>query len=311
MPLPTLPEQPAVDPAGDYARAQAWAMLQARYADAGNYAVWAHQTLQILTDELKNITDTDVVTAKLADLLAVLNAMPATTITYTDAGFSDSTLTTLKSRIESDLATSHTGLGTAEAALFARHEARVAAERAKAYTEITTQFSSGGWDMPPGALLAKQTEMNNESGKRLTDTSADVMTESARLAVEYNKTVLQYAMGLVGLLGELYNDKVMRDFEKAKTQVTLDLEALKIKAAVLSDAARLELDAALRETTTRVETLRGLAQGAMQMIASAMSSVSSSTSFGWSAGASTGYDGDITTHSADKRYAVDKGVNPA
>lgn len=285
-------------------------MLQARYADAGNYAVWAHQTLQILTDELKTITDTDVVTAKLADLLAVLNAMPATTITYTDNGFSDSTLTALKNRIESDLATSHTGLGTAEAALFARHEARVAAERAKAYTEITTQFSSGGWDMPPGALLAKQTEMNNESGKRLTDTSADVMAESARLAVEYNKTVLIQAMGLVDLLGRLYNDKVMREFEKAKTQVTLDLEALRIKASVLSDAARLELDAALRETTTRVETLRGLAQGAMQMIASAMNSVSSSTSFGWSAGASTGYDGDITTHSADYRYAVDKGVKP-
>lgn len=296
MSLPTLPAQPQVDPAGDYARAQAWAMLQARYADAGNYAVWAHQTLQILTDELKNITDTDVVSAKLTDLLAVLNAMPATTITYTDAGFSDSTLTALKNRIESDLATSHTGLGTAEAALFARHEARVAAERAKAYTEITTQFSSGGWDMPPGALLAKQTEMNNETSKRLTDTSADVMTESARLAVEYNKTVLQQAMGLVDLLGRLYNDKVIRDFEKAKTQVTLDLEALKIKASVLSDAARLELDAALRETTTRVETLRGLSQGAMQMIASAMNSVSSSTSFGFGGSASTSYSTNTNTN---------------
>lgn len=293
MTLPILPEQPEVDPAGDYARAQAWAMLQARYADAGNYAVWAHQTLQVLTDELKNITDTDVVTAELANLLAVLNAMPPTTITYSDTGFSDSTLTALKARIEADLATSSTGLGAAEAALFARHEARVTADRAKAYTEITTQFSSGGWDMPPGALLAKQTEMNNETGKRLTDTSADVMTESARLAVEYNKSVLQQALGVVDLLGRLYNDKVMRDFEKAKTQVTIDLEALRIKASVLSDAARLELDAALRESASQVETLRGLAQGAMQMIASAMNSVSSSTSFGFSGGASTSYTGTV------------------
>lgn len=293
MTLPILPEQPQVDPAGDYARAQAWAMLQARYADAGNYAVWAHQTLQVLTDELKNITETDVVTSRLETLLATLEAMPATTITYTDSGFSDSTLTSLKARIEADLATSHTGLGTAEAALFARHEARVAAERAKAYTEITTQFSSGGWDMPPGALLAKQTEMNNEGGNRLTDTSADVMAESARLAVEYNKSVLQQALGVVDLLGKLYNDKVMRDFEKAKTQVTIDLEALKLKAAVLSDAARLELDAALRESANQVETLRGLSLGAMQMIASSMNSVSTSSSFDFKGSASTSYSTSI------------------
>lgn len=301
MSLPTLPAQPQVDPAGDYARAQAWAMLQARYADAGNYAVWAHQTLQILTDDLKNIIDTDVVTAKLADLLAVLNAMPATTITYTDAGFSDSTLTALKNRIESDLATSHTGLGTAEAALFARHEARVASSNSKALTEITTQYSSAGWDMPPGGLLAKQTEMVNEGNKRLTDVSADVMAESARLAVEYNKTVLQQAMSLVDLLGRLYDSKTMRDFEKAKTQVTLDLETLKLKAAVMSDAARLELDAALRESTNQVESLRGLALGAMQMIASAMNSVSSSTSFGFSGSASTSYStNDNTNRTVDE-----------
>jgi len=46
MPLPILPEQPAVDPAGDYLHAEAWAMLQARYAEAGNYAVWAHNMLR-------------------------------------------------------------------------------------------------------------------------------------------------------------------------------------------------------------------------------------------------------------------------
>lgn len=296
MTLPILPEQPQVDPAGDYARAQAWAMLQARYADAGNYAVWAHQTLQVLTDELKNITNTDVVTAKLEELLAALTALPPTTIIYTDSGFSEPLLDALKNRIEADLATSNTGLDTAEAALFARHEARVAAERVKAYTEITTQFSSGGWDMPPGALLAKQTEMNNESSKRLADTSADVMTESARLAVEYNKTVLQEALGIVDLLGRLHDSKVMRDFEKAKTQVTLDLEALKVKASVLSDAARLELDAAMRESTNQVESLRGLSQGAMQMIASAMNSVSSSSSFDFKGSASTSYSTNNNTN---------------
>jgi hypothetical protein len=34
--LPILPEQPGVDPTGDYARVQAWAILQVRYMEVSN-----------------------------------------------------------------------------------------------------------------------------------------------------------------------------------------------------------------------------------------------------------------------------------
>lgn len=293
MPLPTLPEQPLPDPTGDYARSQAWAMLQARYAEAGNYAVWATQVLQTITDQISIVVGTDVVTAELAELLALLDAMPATSITYTDNGFSDPLLAALKTRVEADLEASSTGLGNAEAALFGRHSSRIAGENLKSYNQITTQFSSAGWDMPPGGLLAKQTELNNDAAKRLTDVSADIMTESARLALDYNKAVLQQAVAIVDLLGRLYDSKVMRDFEKAKAQIAFDIEILKTKALVLSDAAKLQVEAALRETTNQMESLRGMAQAAMQMIANAMNSVSSSTSFGFSGSAGTHYDGDI------------------
>ena len=77
MALPILPAQPEVDPSGDYARAQAWAMLQARYADAGNYAVWATQVLEQMTNELKVITTTDNVSGELQSLLDLLGNVPA------------------------------------------------------------------------------------------------------------------------------------------------------------------------------------------------------------------------------------------
>lgn len=99
----------------------------------------------------------------------VIPDAPSSSISFSNTAFSDSLLTAMKAQVEGDLGTG------GEAQMFARHTARVTAERAAAYTEITTQFSARGFDMPPGALLAKQTEMNNESSKRLTDVSADIM----------------------------------------------------------------------------------------------------------------------------------------
>lgn len=309
-------------------------------------------------------------------------SVPSVAVDYTNSAFTDSLLTSLKARLEADIA----GVTAAETAMFARHEGRVSAERAKAYTEITTQFSSGGWDMPPGALLAKRTEMNNETSKRLTDVSADIMMTAV-------KESLQSALQTVELISRLHDSDQMRDFEKAKAEVQMAIEgfkatvdgligqaqvdktsvdatialndgviktylgeieaqiapikatadtnqslasgyraavdaatanltaqtlpdemklkALSLQSDVASKAAVLAVEAAGKELALKVETMRGSIQGALQVIASAQNTMSTSTSFGWSAGSSTGYDGDITTHSADKRYAVDKGVNPA
>ena len=293
MTLPTLPEMTTPDPAGDYARAQAWAMLLAKNRDAGNWAIWAAKVLDANLVDLYNKLGEDAVAPALADLLALIDTIPeytAGTLTYTDTGFTDSTLTALKSRIEADI----TNIDGAEAAMFARHRTRVGEERAAAYTEITTQFSSGGWDMPPGALQAKQTEMNNLSGKRLTDASADIMSVGV-------KESLQAGLQLVDLLGRLYDNSVMRDFESAKTTVVMGLDGykstlarLQTKADVVGKAATLQVEAALRQMNVEVETLRGLAQSAAQMVASSLNSVSSSTSFGFGGSASTGYDGDIS-----------------
>jgi hypothetical protein len=154
-------------------------------------------------------------------------SVPSTTISFTNDDFSDSTLTALKARLEADIATSHTGLGSAETALFARETARENAVRTAAYTEVTTQLCSRNFDMPIGALTAKQTEMNNESTIRLADSSAAIMAESARLAVDYNKTVLSVSTQLLGIIGGLFDSKLMRNLEAAKTAVLLNLEGFK------------------------------------------------------------------------------------
>lgn len=412
MPLPELPVQPEIDPAGNYARAQSFAILQANYEYAGNMAIWAASVLDNATTEIKNALNDDAVSPSLQNLLSLLGSVPTlnldgiaayvnptaptytaipgyvaptlgtitaipavpdvvvpdaptATLSYTNVGFTDELITALKARLLADIA----GVEAAEAAMFARHEGRVTAERAKAYTEITTQFSAGGWDMPPGALLAKQTEMNNETSKRLTDVSADIMMTAV-------KESLQGALQTVELLGRVHDSEQMRDFEKAKAEIqfaiegfkaTIDgllgeiqisktkvdavvaandgtiktflgqiegqtapmkaiadsnkaqadaykaavdgagaavsasaipeelkLKAMGVQGDIAGKAASLQLEASVRELAMRLETMKGLSQAAQQVIASAMNTMSTSSSFGWSASAGTSYDGDIT-----------------
>lgn len=429
MSLPNLPSQPQIDPAGDYARAQSFAVLKANFENAGNMAVWATQALNAVNSDIQAALKNDTISPAMQDLLDLLSAVPAldfsqitsyvappaptytaiptytaptmgtlldipavhditipdapdATVDYTNSSFTDSLLTALKSRLEADMA----GVTAAEAAMFARHTGRVTSENSRAYTQITTQMSSGGWDMPSGALLAKQTELNTEGGKRLTDASADIMMTAV-------KESLQGAIQVVDLVSRVSDSKEMRDFEKAKADVQFAIEGfkatiegilgtaqvdktkveavtaandgviksflgeiegqtapmkaiadsnqaiasgykaavegagaavsssaikeeLKLKAIstegeIAGKAAGLSVEAAKAELAMKIEAMRGVAQGLLQVIASSQNTLSTSTSFGWSAGASTGYDGDIATHSADKRYAVDHKVNPA
>jgi len=379
----------------------------------------------------------------------VIPDAPSSDVTFTNSEFTDTLLTSVKSKLTTDLGTNSTGLGSAETALFARETARQNAARAAAYTELTTQYSARGWDMPPGALLAKQTEVNNQSALLLSDSSSQIMAESARLAVDYNKHVLSVIVQLEDLLGRLHDSKVARDFEAAKVtvqlafegfkavveaalteaniqkaaveavvannkgvvevflgqlqgeidpikaiagvnqslvqaftsevdaaiapvkaavdvndgiikaflgevegqtapmkaiadvnqsssaayasgvqaasaavqadalpeelkikQTQLQLEDAKVKASVLSDTAKMAIEAAFRDTSMSVETLKAVALQCAQMIAASFNTVSASSSIAYQAQGSTKYDGDITTHDATTRYVADLKIQP-
>ena len=302
MSLPTIPPIATPDPAGDYARAQAWAMLLAKNQDAGNWATWAATIMTADITDINNKLGSNTVDADLAALSAEIDAIAdfiPGTITGGDGVFSDSLLTKIKARLESDIQTYSTGLGaTVEAAMFARETARVNATRAAAYNEITTAFSSRGFDMPPGALLAKQTEVNNETSLRLTDSSGKILEETTRLALDYNKFVVTASTQLVEALARVFESQEMRAFEASKTTVLMSVEGYKTtlgmvtaKADIVLKEAQLALEAKARQLALEVTTLQGLSQSAMQIVASALNGVHSSTSFGFSGSASTSYQG--------------------
>lgn len=297
-----IPATSIPDPAGDYARAQAWAMLLAKNQDAGNWATWAANIMMSDITDINNKLGSDTVDADLAKLSAEIDAIAdfiPSAISGGDGVFSDSLLTKIKTRLESDIQTYSTGLGaTVETAMFARETARVNATRAAAYNEITTSFSSRGFDMPPGALLAKQTEVNNETSLRLTDSSGKILEETTRLALDYNKFVVTASTQLVEALARVFESQEMRAFEASKTTVLMSVEGYKTtlgmvtaKADIVLKEAQLALEAKARQLALEVTTLQGLSQSAMQIVASALNGVHSTTSFGFSGQASTSYKG--------------------
>jgi len=177
----------------------------------------------------------DMLTALKAKLTAEI-ASAVTSLSYTGDMFTDALLTSLKARLEADLATSSTGLGNAEAALFARETARQNSARAQAYTEITNMYAE--WPMPQGAAQAQINRINAESTIRLADSSSQIMAESARLAVDYNKHVLSVSNQVIDLLGRLFDGNEGRELDAAKAQASLGLDVLKTSTQLLEALAR-------------------------------------------------------------------------
>ena len=193
-----------------------------------------------------------------------VGAVPSTDIIYTNSSFTDTLLDNLRSKLLAGLTTGSTGLGDAETAMFARETARQNDTRTKAFNEITSSFSSRGFDMPPGALLAKQTEMNNESGIRLSDSSSQIMAESARLAVDYNKTILGNAAQLLDIVSRVFDSKLMRDFETAKTKVQYAIEGFKETVSVAlakADLNKAAIAATLSANQNTVEVFKAEIDG--------------------------------------------------
>ncbi len=185
----------------------------------------------------------------------VVGDAPATDVTFTNSTFSDTLLESLKTRLAADIDTSSTGLGNAETALFARETARQNDTRAQAYNEVTTQFASRGYDEPPGALNAKIKEANDTSTIRLSDSSSQIMAESARLAVDYNKSVLSNASQLLDLVSRVFDSGIMRDFEAAKAKVQYAIEGFKQTVSVALAKAELNKTAITATTAANQGTI--------------------------------------------------------
>jgi hypothetical protein len=302
MSLPTIPTTETPDPTGDYARAQAWAMLLAQQQNAGSWAAWGAIALDSSLTNINATLGSETVDADIDALSTEIGALIELTPGTISGGtgeFSDSLLTALKAKLAADIATRSTGLGAdAEAAIFGRETARQNAVRAQAYKETVLKFSSRGYRRPPGALDAAIAEASNQSSLQLSESSGKVLEESARLALDYNKHVLTVSTQLLDTLARAFDSREAREFEASKETAMLAVEQYKsslglmtARADIILKKGELALTAKARQMAIEVETLRSLALGYQQMISSSLGAIHTSTAFGYSGQSSTNYTG--------------------
>lgn len=314
-----IPTPSALDIADDNQQTAVKEVLTSIYKDAGNWTVWGATLLDGYMTKVENLLGSDTVEADLAAMIAemgdIVESNPGT-INGAGAGFTDTLLDSLRTRLSADIQTRSTGLGdAAEEAIFARETARVTAINTKAYKEITTTFSSRGFDQPPGAMDAKIAEASIDAAAHLTESSGKITEESSRLALDYNKSVLNSSAQLLDLLSRVYESEEMRKFEASKATVLMAVENYKsylglasTKAELAIKKASVVLDNKNRQLTLEVQSLIALAGGAQQIIAGALNGVSVSSSFGFSG--STSMDYSIANNTSDT-YKEGDHANPS
>jgi hypothetical protein len=302
-PIPTFTDPTAGGTTPDNARAESWAMLNAKYADTWAMGAWAASIMNAGLVDLSATLGSTTVDADIAALTTEIGSIIAYTPPTVSGGtgiFSDTLLTALRARLAADIATASTGLGSAEAAMFARETARVTAANAKAYSEVTSFYSSRGWEQPPGGLSAKITEMSAESAQNLADSSGKILEESARLAVQYNLGIITASTQLLSVLASVFDSQEGKAYEASKYAALFSVEAYKTslgmitaKADIVLKKGELALTSKARQVQLEVTTLTTLVQGFQQVVASAMNGVSAGASFGFSGSQNQAFNTDV------------------
>ena len=282
--------------------------LQAKYYDAAAWARWAGSIMENQQTSIANTLGTNNITQSLTSFTAIINSVPDYNnpgINFINSIFTNAVLTSMETALTGSLTTLSTGLGaTVETAMFDRATVRHSTDRYNKIQEITASISSRGFDIPTGALLAKDTELANVTASLLADINKDILHETTTLALTNNIENRKIALQYIQIMAAVTDSKIMRDFELAKTSLLTTLEGYKAKLAmyevksnILSSQAKIEIDAALRHTTVEVEAFKGIAQSAAQMVSSALNGVNVSSSYSFSGSENVSYQlqGDVGT----------------
>jgi hypothetical protein len=163
----------------------------------------------------------------------------------------------LKSALGDALQNGGTGLGAeAEAALWERARARNAAKNEAMYREAEEYFESRGHDLPDGVVSGRLLQIQAEISQSENDLNNDIAVESARLAQEWAKIVVNATVGYEASLMEHHNRSAQLGFESAKYAQEAAVRVFEARVAKFqADLDRYKTAAAVYESRIRAALL--------------------------------------------------------
>jgi len=123
----------------------------------------------------------------------------------------------LFSKILDGIQNGGTGLdATVEAEIYQRLLDRQVEENERLYTEATDYFAARGFSLPPGALIGKLTEIQNQISRNNSAASREITINQAELAQKNTHFILDKGVELEGMLRDFYTKSTNRLFEANK-----------------------------------------------------------------------------------------------
>jgi len=269
-------------PQGTNYREDAFNALNQKYIDSG---LWAEDAKVMLDGFITSINDA-IASLSFDDILADFTTLIGTNGSgfFTRTPFAEAFNTMLQGALTADISGNTLGTIPAwEQAMYDRAISKQEMDLERTYNETTMFFSSRGWDRPNGAADAKITEINKEIDRARVDLQNAILEQSGKLQ-------LQFAIG-IREIGVRLNDSLVslnNQINATDVQAALGVRDLMLKKmdAAMNNAARVFI--------AELEALRGNAQIAAQIVASALNGVNVSASFGFSGGVSSNHSYDET-----------------
>ena len=269
-------------PQGTNYREDAFNALNQKYVDS---SLWAEDAKVMLDGFIDNI-NAAIASLSFDDVLAEFTSLIGTNGSgfFTRTPFAEAFNTMLQGALTSDISGNTLGTIPAwEQAMYDRAISKQEMDLERTYNESTMFFSSRGWDRPNGAADAKITEINKEIDRARVDLQNAILATSGNLQ-------LQFAIG-IREIGVKLNDSLIslnNQINATDVQAALGVRDLMLKKmdAAMNNAARVFI--------AELEALRGNAQIAAQIIASALNGVNVSASYGFSGGVSSAHTYDET-----------------
>ena len=150
-------------------------------------------------------------------MLAIAPTAPGNTFAFTEAAYTSSLLTSLRTILQTWVEGANTGLTpTVEQAIWNRSRAREAATAARKMQETLRDFASRGFTKPPGAMaLALQDALQNSQDVDLA-ASREVAINQAKLEQDNRHFAFEQAFKVEADLIQYQNNIAQRAFDAAK-----------------------------------------------------------------------------------------------
>lgn len=210
--------------------------------------------IEIPVFEFPELPDFDGVPPSISDI-----TVPNVFIEWKEPEYQSELLDELNAHIREGMK-GGTGIPAAiEEALFNRARSRESKETTRAVQEVTSDWASRNFSMPPGMLVKQVAALREQGQLKASELNRDILIEATKMEIEQIRFLVQQGMSLEQLTTNIFNNVTNRLFEIARFNAESQISVFNAQIAffnaqneafgVLTGLYKTKLDGAIAKLT--------------------------------------------------------------